>query len=315
MAQRHTIGTPTGGASKQRRVNSPYPAGGADLFGESPMQEKIAELKKVREALQTPASASNAAAPTADVTHKLLDAIETLSQKMDRMALKSDLGNLQSKLEASTKAAVSEIVAPIKTDVADLQHNVHQLMNRMTAVEQKPVVQGSTQISAELFSLLDRADPAHKQIALLGFSDIAPADHIQHIEALLAKFPAFKACDYGTFYSGPRNNRKPTQNCYVEFPTASIAGSFLEAAKSHTMVANGKNIRIKKTNTKIILQRNWSLKEAHKLVLQSGVPGAAAAKLDWQERVIKIGDDIVFKQSKFELKGSFLGVASHLALP
>ena len=127
--------------------------------------------------------------------------IETLSQKMDRMALKSDLGDLQSKLEASTKAAVSEIVAPIKTDVADLQHNVHQLMNRMTAVEQKPVVQGSTQISAELFSLLDRADPAHKQIALLGFSDIAPADHIQHIEALLAKFPAFKACDYGTFYS------------------------------------------------------------------------------------------------------------------
>ena len=57
------------------------------------------------------------------------------------------------------------------------------------------------------------------------------------------------------------------------------------------------------------------MKKAIELIQRSGVPGAATAKMDRQERTIKIKDDIVFKQEKLELKGSFLGAVSQLSLP
>ena len=43
-------------------------------------------------------------------------------------------------------------------------------------------------------------------------------------------------------------------------------------------------------------------------------PGGAEAKLDWKERVVKVNEEVVFKQDKDEL-GMFKGNFAHLKLP
>ena len=302
----HSIGTPDGGESKHRRINSPYPTSPLNEL-DGVVENGAQNAAEQKNHLRQPVFVDVPSEPiTLAAIAKLLDSrLTPVTESMS--TLEKKMSDMQLKIEASTKAALTEAVDPIKVDVKDLQ-------SRMKAVETANVTQQAP-IPTELLTFIDQADPAHKQIALLGFPDIAPAERIEHMETLLSKFSSFKACDYGTFYSGPRNNRSRTWNCYSEFPTTNIAKAFLEAAKSHVMTIGGQNIRIKKANTKIILQRNWAMKKAIELIQQSGVPGAATAKMDWQERTIKIKDDIVFKQEKLELKGSFLGAVSQLSLP
>ena len=56
----------------------------------SPVNDKLAELKRLRAS----ADEGGSSAPPADSSNAILEAIDLLSQKMDRMALKSDLEDL-----------------------------------------------------------------------------------------------------------------------------------------------------------------------------------------------------------------------------
>ena len=56
-------------------------------------------------------------------------------------------------------------------------------------------------------------DPHKCCAALLGFPDsMTPSERIPHIEQFIGKFKEFKVVDYGTIYSGPKNDRKPTKH-------------------------------------------------------------------------------------------------------
>ena len=68
--------------------------------------------------------------------------------------LEAKMSDMQLKIEASTKAALTEAVDPIKVDVKNLQ-------SRMKAVETASVTQQAP-IPAELLTFIDQADPAHK---------------------------------------------------------------------------------------------------------------------------------------------------------
>ena len=62
----------------------------------SPAKERLNELKRVRAALERDASNTGASgSEDTTATGKILDAIEALSEKMNRMALKSDVQDLQ----------------------------------------------------------------------------------------------------------------------------------------------------------------------------------------------------------------------------
>ena len=66
---------------------------------------------------------------------KVLDAIESLSQKLDKMALKSDLDTLQAQIEQSTKVAVASAVDPLKNEMADMKTETRKLIERADANE------------------------------------------------------------------------------------------------------------------------------------------------------------------------------------
>ena len=93
------------------------------------------------------------------------------------------------------------------------------------------------------------------------------------------------------------------------------ASSFLDAARSHNMVVSGATIRIKEANTKIVRQRNWAMNKAKELIQQSSLPGAESPESDMKVRTITVKGDVVFKQERCDLKGSFRGAYSHLSLP
>ena len=80
------------------------------------LKEKMNELKKIRAAIDESThqgDASSSSGPLSGTNaNKVLEAIEMLSTKMDRMALKSDLTDLQKQLEASTKVMISQAVDP-----------------------------------------------------------------------------------------------------------------------------------------------------------------------------------------------------------
>ena len=91
-----------------------------------------------------------------------------------------------------------------------------------------------SKVPDNIIKMMNAFDPANKQIALLGFPDMLASERIKHIAELFAKFPSYKVCDYGTIFSGPHNDRKPTNNCFIEFSTSDKAKSFLDDTKIST---------------------------------------------------------------------------------
>ena len=63
--------------------------------------------------------------PTLNET--LLDAISNLSAKMDRMALKTDLEEMQKSMEMKNKEAVAKAIDPIKSEICDLTERIKVL--------------------------------------------------------------------------------------------------------------------------------------------------------------------------------------------
>ena len=104
----------------------------------------------------------------------------------------------------------------------------------------------------------------------------------------------------------------------MEFTSPDIVREFLEKAKNHTFDMTGTTIGVKKAITKINAARNWALGEAQKrIAVLEAVTGAAVkveVKIDWSERCVKHGVDVVFSQTPAELKGTFYGIAASLTL-
>ena len=89
---------------------------------------------------------------------------------------------------------------------------------------------------------------------------------------------------------------------------------FLEKSKSHVFNVAGVTIAIKKAMTKINAARNWALREAHTKITALDVARGAEVKIEWTERCVKHGADVVFTQTPGELKGTFSGIAAALIL-
>ena len=78
----------------------------------SPVKGKLAEVKKLR--------------TSQDTANLVRDAINALSEKMYKMAMKSDLDEMRTHIPAETKAIVAEAVDPLKSEM----HNVRGRVDR-----------------------------------------------------------------------------------------------------------------------------------------------------------------------------------------
>ena len=83
---------------------------------------------------------------------------------------------------------------------------------------------------------------------------------------------------------------------------------------------SGKQTHVKAALSKINRSRNWALRAAKTILTDFAKTSDnfknAEIEIVWKgERGVKMGPERVFIQSRDELKGNFVGCASHLKLP
>ena len=270
----------------------------------SPVKEKLAELKKLR--------------TSQDTANPVLDAINALSDKMDKMAMKSDLEEMRTHLTAETKIIVAEAVDPLKSEMHDVRHRVDGLSeeietvkSRLQAVEAAPVrheQEQSEEIKALRKAMTNlQRDVKGGQVLFLGFPLKMPDDERL---ALIDSFVQAHAPDLsqkiikkGSFHKGAGN--EATSASYIEFLDSGSAKSFLNKAKGKSITAQGSTVNIKGPRGPFQIARNDSLRAALKTAQE--VFPQASTSIDWMERVVKKDDETVYKQPKNEIVGQWVG--------
>ena len=120
----------------------------------------------------------------------------------------------------------------------------------------------------------------------------------------------------GAIYKGPRNNRTITGKSFIEFGSRDDARAAMKILKDAPSPA-GFTIKIKAALTKVNGSRNWALGEAERMLIDfvKNNQEKPQVTIEWKERCVKIGTEICFSQEPADLKGKFVGIASHLNLP
>ena len=239
--------------------------------------------------------------------------LSELSLKFDKVAMKTDLDEMGSKLASDTKVLVAEAVDPIKSEVYDLKQ-------RVTTLEAggPPDPKPSTQTSPpQLQKLVNSLDPAKKRVAFLGWPDTFSADaRIKHIEALLSQHaPAMRVIDIDNIYQGPYGQRTLTKGAYAEFPSPDSARRALNLLKDAKKEVGDTTISIKPARTKINSQRNYSLKKAEELIKSSPDSQGKQVSISWDTRAVTVNQADAFTQSKGDNGGTFLAPYDQLSLP
>ena len=163
----------------------------------------------------------------------VLKAISDLSQKVDKMALKTDLDDMTAKLASEAISNLSQAVEPLKTDISDRKRRLTTLESSGSAGTSGPGTPpqaGPTELHKLVFSFF----PARKRVLFSGWPDTFSADaRIKHIETLLSQHaPDLRTIDIDNVYQGPYNRRTLSKVACAEFPSADSARRALDLLKS-----------------------------------------------------------------------------------
>lgn len=223
-----------------------------------------------------------------------------LDSMSDSMATKEDMKTMMQQ----TKELISNAVDPIKDEL-------HEIRSRLSTVESRS--KSLVGLDPDIFQMLQQFDGANKQVVFSNFaSSISPTDRIRIIDEVMSNFGNFSEYKTGHIFTGPRNQRQISKFSYVEFQSSDIASQFLQAAKNsaHLKIRDCE-LRLKASLTSVNRKRNWALRKAEEILKANS---HANTKIDWKERVVSCKDEIAFKQSKFDLTGTFVDQFSSLSL-
>ncbi|CAK0908487.1 unnamed protein product [Prorocentrum cordatum] len=118
----------------------------------------------------------------------VLEAISALSEKMDKMARKSDIEDLKVNFDAFRKEVMVDVKVTVSEAVDPLKHLCYELGSRVSALEpQSPVSDADARTIKELQSSVLRMHPVRRRVALVGWPDDVGAD------ARIAKMEVAKA--------------------------------------------------------------------------------------------------------------------------
>ena len=236
-------------------------------------------------------------------------------QDLAVMATKADLQELRKGMREETRQLISDAVHPLKEEISDVR-------TRMDAQDARVDAQGglpssSSTISPEVKQIIDALDPAHKQIVFGGFSENVPqserAEMISKYPSSIQNIPVIR--NQGGIMKGPKANRVLTRLSFIEYSSVDDARNALKILKQHPFTLAGATLSVKSALTKVNASRNWALKEADKMAKTLEASKSANVSIDWTNRCVKVGTDIIFSQTKDDLKGTFCGMAGHLKLP
>ena len=254
-------------------------------------------------------------AALAQITQGMKDLKATMADLTQNAATIGDLNELRKDMAVATKLLVAEAVDPLKNEMCELR-------SRISKIEASPLQASSGQGAgnADYNKLLNSLDPALRRVAIIGMPDgWDAAKRIDMISKSIAdQFSNFRPLDVGCFYSGPYSNRKLTKACYIEFGSQDIAQAFLKklpTGQGNFKVQGADALTAKQARSKVNAQRNWSPRKAEELV--KAAPGSQGKNVQilFKDRVVKVDEEVAFKQDKHELGGAFCGGFAHLTLP
>ena len=266
----------------------------------SPVKEKLEQLKRLRAA---PAASSAPSQP--DQSAVVLDAIAAMSNKLDKMALKSDIDVMQENMAKVTREMISEAVDPIKDEIHDIKSRISKIESHERP--DKAHATGPTRTSADVIKFMNDNDPAHKRIVFIGFPDSASADaRIQAVENHLAQhLRGMRVSEVENFSKGPYNDRKLTNVAYAGLSSRDAAKRALTILDSVPFIVDGSNIKIKAARSQLNSQRNVFINKAHDMIKGSELSKQKSVKIEWKERQVTVIDIVAFSQDKSELHGTF----------
>ena len=167
-----------------------------------------------------------------DTQDPVLAAIAALSARFDTLATKDDLSTLRTDLEKHTDDTVQAAVNPVRQEVQELRVRVRTL---------------ETAGSGGTWKEKDRADPARKQVAVLGWPEEWEGHRRLNTleEWVKTNFPNSRATGYTNEYKGDYNNRVVAKAAYVNFASEDEARNLTKGAKDRNvqLVVNGKTLR------------------------------------------------------------------------
>jgi len=230
------------------------------------------------------------------------------------MVTKSDLSQFEDRVKETVKEEVKR----------EVQQAVTALETRVSTLELAP--RSTTHSNAspagdntENNKAADRADPARLQAAFLNWPDsLSAAARLTHLETLVQRFPDYRAVKFFNGYKGPHNNRTLSNVCYAEFATTDDAKKFCQSYldnPTHHLTLGTNTVKVAPALTKLNRFRGWALKKAAEL-LRTAAPDAQVVEVkNMSDRRVTVNTATAFQQQPYELKGSFTGSYSHLALP
>jgi hypothetical protein len=284
----------------------------------SPVKEKLEELKKLRS--QKPSEDQSSSSV-------ILDAIDAVSKKLDKMALKSDLVDLETKMTQHTTTIVTQVIDPIKASVLELQERVKSL-EALPPPPPPPLIPPPTQ-SKEISALrgaINKLDPALRRVVFLGWPTDLDADkRIQEMEKFVReRLPRCHPIDYGNDYTGPYSDRKLSKAAWIELSNADAAKALVKllGEGGPAFQVDGVNLKAKAARTQTQKKRNYSMRKAEELIKSSELSANKQVKIEWKaeesgstDRRVLVDNVAAFTQGSNDLYGSFADPYKDLSIP
>ena len=167
-----------------------------------------------------------------------------------------------------------------------------------------------------LYNQLNRLDPANKTIAIHGFEDISLSNRVACLEKILRET---SGCPLQTrfdhIHRGKPDQRVVTKVTLVEFASNADREFVFKALKDAQLKdGTGAKIVCKRARTTLQKNRNDNLIKAEGLIKTRAGSSANLVKIDWENRQIVLGEEVLFSQSRDTTSGTFFGRCSDLVL-
>ena len=239
----------------------------------------------------------------------LLGAIQAVNRNVD-----SRFGTLQSEFQG-LRSELTQLKLEMVT-----RAQFETLESRVFALESNVVSAENPDVKF-LQMQLERLDPAHKCLSLIGFKGAdANARGLRIEEFLRTHFESLAArLRIEHVFKGKWNERVLGGISLVEFPTKKDRDDALQRIKSGnlSLMDGGETIRFAFAKTKKQLHRNFCVKKAVELLKQDSRSRGKEVVDEWKcaekgKRTVSVEGQVCFVQNASDMSGRFLEPYAHL---
>jgi len=246
--------------------------------------------------------------------------MQSLMQEVQKLSL-----NMTGQFQ-TLRQQLSDQACEFKSDLAKLREEMvtrsmfEELEGRIKTLETQGLANPEV---SWLQQQVGRLDPANRSLAFTGFVE----KDLGKRRSLINSYMDHVGCEQEIrsmdhIWTGPIGNRTVGPITIVEVASRNVREEILKKLKETTSTrkdAAGGNIAVGRAKTSLQLKRNGALKQAMKLVKQDARAKDKSVEICWltegsKDRTVKIGDQVVFRQTSTDIGGEFVAPFQNLHL-